>query len=188
MLVYKYYLYFLILPIIIIEHILNIKWNPFYYRNGILCYRKKIDLHRNDFQFPDLEVINAKFSQMWASPIIFGKLDNNELVYREGMFHTQFVFVSVLHANLKYKVREQQLVLKCFSNLTITYIYIIFLYGFIKIISEPISIEFIIFPIIFGILLLIPIVAGIQQVSRFKRVVEIILESQDIHNYWKFHI
>ena len=182
-------LFVAILLSLIIEIILDVTWYPFYFRRGILLYKKRFKVGGPQFSFPTTDMLNDSFDEGRIMPsLVFRAIGENEIGVRERMLKFTYAhYTAILHGNIQYNQSRNEVTLRCFSNLTITVILIcvgvviwpdlinefrnIGTYG--NPVINAMSILFICFCILF-----IPVSISLYQISRFRKVISFLLEEK----------
>lgn len=191
-----------IIATLAIETILSSSWSPFYYRHGILLFKKIFPVKQINVYFYDIGKLNSDFEETkYAIGHAFGQIGVNEMgirvesgkkipVYKNSsnpILHRivcQTSFLPMLHGYIKYNPYEKELTLKCFINWTVT----IFLIG-IFVINLPLIIEeisdisnygsFLInslfFIFIAFCIIIIPVSIALYQISQLRKIINYLL-------------
>ena len=171
-----------ILITLVFEVLLAITWNPVYCRHGILLYRKRYKLKKGTFEFPDVRSLSGKFCEKFAPSFVFSQLSRHEIAFREKLFQlTLFGYTPILRAYVYHDSEDDELVLKCFSNIYIAAflgvaVYYVMREPDFKISSSSLLIDLSILAIFFGFLM--AGVGGIAayQVQKYKQIVDFLIE------------
>ncbi len=173
-----------------IEIILSLSWSPFYYRHGILLFKKKYLVKQINIYFYDIGKLNAEFDES-SSNIghIFGQIGTNDIGIRvkvnEVFRFPLRGFIPVLHGNIQYDPNKKELTLKCFSDWTVTILLILIFVINLPLIIQELSIisaygslyiNLLFFIFIAFCIMIIPVVIATYQVAQLKKVADYLSE------------
>lgn len=169
-----------------IEIILSLSWSPFYYRHGILLFKKKYSVKHININFYDIGKLNAEFDESSINiGHIFGQIGTNDIGIRvkvgEVFRFPLRGFIPVLHGNIQYDPNKKELTLKCLSNWTVTiFLILIFVINLPLIISEisnissygSLIINLLFFMFIAFCIIILPVSIATYQTAQLKKVVD----------------
>lgn len=173
----------------LIEIFLDTKAVPFYFRHGILLFRKRFKIATPAFTFPDMTILNEKFDEALKQPsLIFDEIGPSQIAVREKPFQITFArYSAILHGNIEFDGNKKELILSCYSNLTISVLILgLTIGGFPALKSEILNIgsygnifvNILFFLFVAFCIATIPVGIAMYQVHRFKNVVNFLIECQ----------
>jgi len=143
-----------------------------------LVYKKKYNSFGRELTIPEPEIFYQKFLSTDLSSLMFAKLSNTELAFREKIFAVG-MYPTLIHGYLSYNAITREISLKCFANLTTILLMVLFSYEcFFD--AQFISDDNTLCLFIFCFIAVIACVITVYQIQQFKLIPKLILENKDM--------
>jgi hypothetical protein len=96
---------------LIVEIFLSGAWNPFYFRNGLPLFQRRVQMAQVFMHLPIPEEIEQALKRGYMPSLVFRRLDSHTYAFREKLFELNLVgYTPIMHGLLSFNPRAEVVV------------------------------------------------------------------------------
>lgn len=106
-----------ILVVLIVEIFLSGAWIPFYFRNGLPLFQRRVQMAQAFTRLPSPEEIEGSLKRGYMPSLVVHSLDSHTYAFREKLFELNLVgYTPIMHGLLSFNPERAEVVVTGFAN------------------------------------------------------------------------
>lgn len=106
-----------ILVVLVVELFLSGAWIPFYFRNGLLLFYRRVQVAQAFTHLPSPEEIEGSLKRGYMPSLVVHRLDSRTYAFREKLFELNLVgYTPIMHGLLSFNSERAEVVVTGFAN------------------------------------------------------------------------
>ena len=155
----------MLLVVFVGEVVLCARWEPWYFRSGLVIYSRRISAFGREPQFPAPAKLEASFRSFLLPNLVFRVLSPGEIAFREKLLSIRlFSYSPLMHGHIEFRPLERAILVQGRLNWFSLLFFVLFALG----LAREGLLSFL--PILCGLYALIYVI----QAFRYRRVVNVL--------------